>query len=418
MPETSTRIGLGWAGPIPAAWPVTRVRMIARLYSGGTPDRENRSYWEDGTVPWLSSGEVNQWTIRIPSTYITEEAFRNSSAKWIPRGALVIALAGQGKTKGMVAQLDIASTCNQSMAAMVPSSRVEPRFLLWWLDCHYETIRNLAGGELRDGLNLDVVGDIPCPLPLLGTQRSIADYLDRETTRIDALIGAKKRMVDLLEERWQGFLETRIQALVEKHGQIPLKHVCREVVVGIVITPSAWYAETGIPAIRGTNVSPGVISSDDLVYLTPEGHALHAKSQLHAGDVVVVRTGRAGSAAVVPAELDGVNCIDLVIIRLSMKYSPHFLELVLNSDWMQKHIDEYSVGTIQSHFNVGAASLVPVPLAPVVEQDAVVTTLHEERARLTTLESVLTRQVALLQEHRQALITAAVTGQLDIPDAA
>jgi type I restriction enzyme S subunit len=259
---------------------------------------------------------------------------------------------------------------------------------------------------------------IVIPVPPVKAQRATADYLDRETTRIDALIAAKRRMVELLEERWQGVLEMTIQSLVRQCGDTPLKHVCREVVVGIVITPSAWYADSGIPAIRGTNVSPGAISLEDLVYLTPEGHALHPKSRLRSGDVVVVRTGQAGAAAVVPPELEGSNCIDLVIIRLSPEYSPQFLEYVLNSDWMQKHIDEYSVGTIQSHFNVGVASRVPVPRASRPEQDAAVARLHRERRWVTGMVGVLNRQVALLQERRQALITAAVTGELDIPEAA
>ena len=255
------------------------------------------------------------------------------------------------------------------------------------------------------------------PIPSLATQRAIADYLDRETARIDALIAAKRRMAELLEERWQGFLETKIRALADKYGEIPLKYVCREVVVGIVVTPSAWYADSGIPAIRGTNVSPGAISTDDLVYLTKEGHELHPKSRLRSGDVVVVRTGQAGVAAVVPPELDGVNCIDLVIIRLRRNYSAHFLEFVMNSDWMQKHVDEYSVGTIQSHFNVGAAGLVPVPRAPLAEQNVTVDELRRVRQRINGLVSVIERQVELLQERRRALVTAAVTGQLEIPEA-
>ena len=257
---------------------------------------------------------------------------------------------------------------------------------------------------------------MPFPALPVARQCAVADYLDRETARIDALIAAKGRMVELLEERWQGVLEMTIQALLRQFGETPLKYVCREVVVGIVITPSAWYADSGIPAIRGTNVSPGAISLEDLVYLTPEGHALHPKSRLHSGDVVVVRTGQAGAAAVVPPELEGANCIDLVIIRLSPEYSPQFLEYVLNSDWTQKHIDEHSVGTIQSHFNVGSASRVPVPRASRPQQDAAVARLRRERRRVTGMAGVLNRQVGLLQERRQALITAAVTGQLDTGD--
>lgn len=280
-------------------------------------------------------------------------------------------------------------------------------------------LANIAQG-IRQGRTIAVqdFNELHLPVPPARDQRAIADYLDRETARTDALIAAKRGMIQRLEERWQGTLEIAIQSLVQEFGETRLKYVCREIVVGIVITPSAWYADSGVLALRGTNVTPGEISLDDVVYLTPEGDALHLKSRLRSGDVVVVRTGQAGAAAVVPSPLDGVNCIDLVIVRPSNRYSPHFLEFVLNSNWTQQHVDKHSVGTIQSHFNVGAASSVPVPLAPLQAQNTAVEKLRNERESVQRLIDLLRRQIALLQEHRQTLITAAVTGEVEVPVAA
>lgn len=322
---------------------------------------------------------------------------------------------------GGVAVSTLSGAVSTAYRIYEPGPSIWPRFLHYWLrsETAIEQYRLLVRGitTFDRSVTREDLDGMPIPVPPLATQRAIAEYLDRETTRIDALVAAKRRMGQLLEERWQGALEATIQALAGRFGETPLKHVCREIVVGIVITPSAWYADSGTLALRGTNVSAGTISLDDLVYLTPEGQALHPKSRLRSGDVVVVRTGQAGAAAVVPPELEGANCIDLVIIRVSRDYSPQFLECVLNSDWMQKHIDEHSVGTIQSHFNVGAASIVPVPRAPRAEQDTTVVALRTERQRVSRMSGMLSRQVALLQEHRQALITAAITGQLDIPEA-
>jgi len=180
---------------------VANLRMLATIYAGGTPDRGNTAYWEDGHIPWLASGEVNQGLIVRPTAFITEEAVRRSSARWIPVGALVIALAGQGKTKGTVAQLGIRATFNQSMAAIVTRADVSSRYLFWWFAAHYQTIRQLAGGDLRDGLNLEIVGGIPCPVPPTDEQRQIADFLDAETARIDALIAKKRRMIELIGGR-------------------------------------------------------------------------------------------------------------------------------------------------------------------------------------------------------------------------
>ncbi|WP_114416997.1 restriction endonuclease subunit S [Marinospirillum perlucidum] len=119
--ESYRQIGSFWFDSLPSYWGIAPLRWISSIYAGGTPDKRNVEFWENGSIPWLNSGSVNQSEITKPSALITVEAFRNSSAKWIPAGGLVVALAGQGKTKGTVAQLTIESTCNQSMAAIVPS---------------------------------------------------------------------------------------------------------------------------------------------------------------------------------------------------------------------------------------------------------------------------------------------------------
>ena len=256
------------------------------------------------------------------------------------------------------------------------------------------------------------------PVDELAKQRAIADFLDAETARIDALIEKKRGLRELLRRRREGHIEHAIRGLVAEWGEAPLKYLARSVTVGIVVTPAAWYAEAGVPALRGQNVKPGRIVLDDLVYLTDEGHALHRKSELRSGDVVVVRTGQAGAATVVPPRVAGANCVDLIIVRPGPSADAKFLEHVLNSDWTRKHVERYSVGTIQSHFNVSAMKAVPVPSAPIRRQREVVASLGKLTARVDSTVARLDRQIDLLAEHRQALITAAVTGQLKVPGVA
>lgn len=179
--------GVEWLGMIPEHWQKFSLKWKSRRFAGGTPDKTISEYWKDGVIPWLASGEVNQKLILKPTTYITKNAFNNSSAKWIPSGGLVMALAGHGKTRGMVAQLAIESTCNQSMAAIIPEF-IDARYLYWWLDSNYSNLRGLSGDDVRDGLNLEILGRIPCPLPNDKEQKTIAAHLDRETARIDSLI--------------------------------------------------------------------------------------------------------------------------------------------------------------------------------------------------------------------------------------
>ena len=167
--------GIEWIGKIPEEWGVWKLSHLATIYSGGTPDKGNPKYWDNGIIPWIASGEVNQEDIIHPTTLISKEGFENSSAKWIPKDSLVLALAGQGKTKGMVAYLRIETTCNQSLSAIVPK-KVNNRYLFYWLKSNYLNIRGLAGNEARDGLNLEMIKEIKVPITVQSEQTIIADY--------------------------------------------------------------------------------------------------------------------------------------------------------------------------------------------------------------------------------------------------
>ncbi len=180
--------GVEWLGEIPEHWKVVKLKWISQIYAGGTPSKNIHKYWENGTIPWLNSGSVNDKRINKPSTYITEEALNNSSAKWIRKGALVMALAGQGKTKGTVALLEIDTTCNQSMAAIdLDPKIVDNEFIYYWLESNYYRIRGLAGTEQRDGLNLQIIGNIFCPIPSIQEQSAISQKINEKATKIDQL---------------------------------------------------------------------------------------------------------------------------------------------------------------------------------------------------------------------------------------
>ena len=191
--------GIEWIGEVPEGWEVWKLSHLAKIYSGGTPDRTKEYYWETGEIPWISSGEVNQEDIIKPTTYITKEAFYNSSAKWIPENSLILALAGQGKTKGTVAYLRIKTTGNQSLAAIVPN-KINSRYLYYWLKRNYYNIRGLAGEGIRDGLNLDMIKQIKSPLPPKSEQLQISQYLNKATSKIDQTIKKIEEKIELLEE--------------------------------------------------------------------------------------------------------------------------------------------------------------------------------------------------------------------------
>lgn len=263
-------------------------------------------------------------------------------------------------------------------------------------------------------ISWDTFRSIEVPLPPLGEQRRIALFLDAETARIDGLAAARRRMRDLLTLRRERTVE-RLLGLDALPPMIPLKYAVQTVSVGIVITPANWYVdEGGIRALRGINIQPGRIEGSNLVQISREGHRENMKSRLSAGDVVVVRTGQAGAAAVVPDELDGCNCIDLLIIRPGRRTSASFLAHYLNSFYAQDKISEHSVGSLQAHFNVASMKNLNFPNINLAEQQRRVAELADVLEELDLLNSRLDAQLELLAERRQALVTAAVTGGITV----
>lgn len=142
---------LGW---IPEDWGVIKAKTFSEIVTGGTPNKNKSEYWENGTINWMSSGEVNKRYIYEVENKITEEGLKNSNTKIIPRNTIMIALNGQGKTRGTVAVLKVESTCNQSLAGFIcDNNKIHYLFLFFYLQKIYDDIRNLTGDDGRTGLN-------------------------------------------------------------------------------------------------------------------------------------------------------------------------------------------------------------------------------------------------------------------------
>lgn len=301
-----------------------------------------------------------------------------------------------------------------------PKHHEDNNFLNWLLRSRaYADGYGLLSRGVRIGqaeIDNDLYRTMPVLLPPYDEQRAIADFLDRETAKIDILIEEQQRLVDVLRER-RATVAADIFS-IDGAAQTPLKWLAADVTVGIVVTPSHWYADSGVPALRGVNVKRGRIIDGDLVYLTDEGHDLHRKSALKSGDVVVVRTGQAGAAAVVPPRFNGANAIDLLIVRPGTEILPAFLEAYLNSPMAASAISEGSVGAIQGHFNVAALRNLSFPEVSIVQQNELVERWSLQSAKIDTLIAETERFVDLSKERRSALITAAVTGQIDVREEA
>ena len=156
------------------------IREIAACYAGATPKTTVREFWDKGNIPWMSSGEVNKQIIRETENFITQKGYDSCSTKMVPANSVVIALAGQGKTRGLVALTKIELCTNQSLCAIVPNAQMNSSFLYHFLTSQYQQLRNVSSGDgTRGGLNLQMVNSYIVPVPPIEVQEEIVKILDR-----------------------------------------------------------------------------------------------------------------------------------------------------------------------------------------------------------------------------------------------
>lgn len=396
----------GWlAGQVKNAATVTLGKMLQSKDSGG-----------DIRAPYMRAANVQPDGV-LALDDVNEMWFRESELEQlsIRAGDVVVVEGGQGGFgRAAYADQDLPGWGFQnSINRLRPVRDFDGRFIAFYLIALRVSgfIRAYSNVVSMPHLTAEKLARIPIPLPPAEVQCAIADYLDRETARIDMFIEEQQRLIEMLRERREAVIGA---AFLGVQARQPLKRAVQDVTVGIVVQPSRWYVEEGVPALRGLNINRGSISTRDLVYISAEGDQVNLKSRLKGGDVVVVRTGQAGAAAKVPSTLDGANAIDILIIRPGSETDADFLVWFLNSPTVASYIAEGSVGALQGHFNVGALRELPFPNILLDAQRQVAVDLDTKITAIDRLVVETKRFIELSRERRIALITAAVTGQIDV----
>jgi len=180
-------------------WPQKTVGETCTLITGGTPTSTIKEYYENGDIKWLVSGDIHKGEIFNCENRITKKGLENSNARWLPVNSVLIALNGQGKTRGTVALLRTEATCNQSIVAVNPNNHRElmPEFLYYQLKARYQEIRTLTGDNQRSGLNMPIIRNISIAVPLLEIQSHIVTQLEKE----QEIVNSNQQLVEIFEQK-------------------------------------------------------------------------------------------------------------------------------------------------------------------------------------------------------------------------
>jgi len=161
----------------PKKWDIKKIGDIAEVKTGGTPSRDIEGYWHNATLPWVKTAELKENIIYETEEYISELGFQNSNVTLLPKGSILIAMYGQGKTRGRTAKLGIQVTTNQACAAILPSDKYDTDFLWTFLRLSYDALRNLGQGGNQPNLNLSMVKGFKVYIPPIENQKEFSKIL-------------------------------------------------------------------------------------------------------------------------------------------------------------------------------------------------------------------------------------------------
>ncbi len=359
-----------WIGEIPSPWKVGKLYQYGRLTNGSTPSKSEAKYWANGTIPWMSSGEVNKKIIKEIDAKISQLGFDNSSLEILPVGTVMIGLNGQGKTKGTVGILEVETTCNQGLCAIIPTDSLLSKYLYYFLETQYKPLRGLVGEGQRNGLSVSFMSRYPVIIPPLKEQKLISRYLDKKTEQIDSLIERIQKKIQLLKEQRTAL----INQCVTK-GLDPNVEMKDSGVEWIGEVPKHW----GIKRLKyvAKHINEKRLPNEGEVKISPENVESHTGKVTNffskyetegqvfkKGDTLLNKLG-VHLNKVVFCESDGLSMGEMIVIRPN-RINKKYIFRALGSQRYIDYLDSLSEGVILPRVPIEDImnSIIPVPPPP------------------------------------------------------
>lgn len=425
-----------WVGSTPPSWPLVRIKHVCRTAGGGTPDKGRPEYWQGG-IPWVSPKDMKSDRITVTEDHITTEGLSNSATQMVPPNSVLLVMrSGILRHSIPVAINQVPVSLNQDMRAFLCEQRLAPRFLARLIEGHQAELLQAWSkvGATVESLESDLIGDTLIPLPPRREQEAIVSFLDRETSRLDALVAVKQRVLDLLAEKRKAIIATAVRRGLDPKvrvrdsgvpwlGEIPahweiwkVGHVAK---VGNGSTPErdkvAYWSEGSFPWLNSSVVNQEEVTSSDQFVTDAALRECHLP-RLRPGTVLVAITGQGktrGQAVVLSIDAT-INqhmafvapdpaLVDAWFLRWSF-YRAY--------DYMRSISDD--AGGTKGALTCEDVAGLRIPVPPPDEQRAIVEHIAHETAKLDAVRAATERIIALLKERRPALFAAAVTGQFDV----
>ncbi|MEH6832309.1 MAG: restriction endonuclease subunit S [Sulfitobacter sp.] len=435
--------GVEWLGNIPEGWETFHFKR--------TVDGCVNGFWGDNP----NGGTNDTIVVRVadfdrPKLSLVDEGYSVRSIRPSEKanrklnyGDLLIEKSGGGEKTlvGQVVQFQkrFEAVTSNFVAKMSPRKHFDSSFLTYAFHSAYSINLNLRSVKQNTGIqNLDSNAYL-CEIwtfPPLFEQIQIAAFLDHETAKIDALIAKQERLIALLEEKRQAVISHAVTKGL--NPKAPLRHpgidwlgdvpahwetrnvskLTTKITNGYVGPTRDILVDEGIPYIQATHIKRGKVNFDDAYFVRDGWSNKHAKSILKPEDVLIVQTGAGtGDVACVTSNEEGYNCHALIILTpMQGVISGRYLAFALRSQYGQAVLYSIRTGGMHPHLNCGEVQYVALPVPPISEQLEIAEFIDDQTKAFDEMNLKAQSAITLLKERRTALISAAVTGKIDVRD--
>lgn len=399
-------------GKIPEEWETLYIHQITEISTGATPSTNINEYWENGTIRWMSSGELNNKIIYDVNGRITQKGYDNTGTHMLPKNCVLIGLAGQGKTRGTAAYNKVELCTNQSIAAILPNSKYESKYLYFYIDSLYDKLRLLSAGDGgRGGLNKQILQNLEIAMPPLNEQHHIASAL----TSIDNLISSLGKLIEKKKNIKQGAMQQLLTGKTRLKGfnEPWMEHTIDELFdLGNGYTPSksnpAYWTNGTIPWFRMEDIrTNGRILKDSIQHVTPEavkGNGLYPKYS-----IILSTTATIGEHALLIADSlanQQFTFLNRKVNRRDMIYIIFFYHYCfILGKWCRDNINAGGLLAVNMDDLKNHSIYIPKSIA---EQQAIATILTKMDDEITALEAKRAKYEAIKQGMMQQLLTGKI----------
>ncbi len=400
-----------------------QLRHVLGVTSGATPASGTNEYW-DGDIRWVTPEDVSSvdgyWLLDTRRR-ITQAGYDSCGTALAARGSIVLT---KRAPIGQLAVLAEPACSNQGCFLLTPRAEQDSRFYYYWLATQAERLQVLGRGSTFMELSTDELKALQVPEPEPEQQRAIADYLDRETARIDALIAAKERVLGLLAEKRRALITHAVT-----RGLTPKVKLRDSGVPWLGEIPAHWQVERARWLFRERDVrsesgDEELLTVSHLTGVTPrsekdvnmfEAETNEGYKLCEPGDLVI-NTLWAWMGAMGIASVSGIVSPAYNVYKPGPRLAPAYIDALVRLPVFAQEITRYSKGVWSSRLRLYPEGFFEVylPVPPVNEQRAIIDHIARETAKLDAMRAATERTITLLKERRAALIGAAVTGQIDL----